>query len=752
MKKYLITSLMACMATTLWGQISYLTNPDVAVFQPANYDGTQHEPSPIFERPLTPTAQVPDAWKVRPTYTTADGKSIATLPVDEGTDLYGTGEVVGPLRRNGQEVEFWNKDNFGYQAADGKRLYQSHPWVLGIRADGTAFGVIADNSWRATLRTDDRSLTFKSDGPAFRVIVIEKQNPREVMRELANLTGHMELPALWTLGHQQCRYSYNPDSRVKEIADSLRLKRIPTDVIWMDIDYMDKFKIFTFDPVQFPDPKGLNDYLHARHFKSVYMIDPGVKVEPGYFVDDQGTAGDYWVKTATGEPFVGRVWPGDCHFPDFTRPDVRRWWSTLYKDYLATGIDGVWNDMNDPSVFGGEDGSMPADNQHLGGEGLPAGSHLRYHNLFGYYMVKGTHDGNLLANPDKRPFTLSRSSFLGGQRYAATWTGDNLACWDHLKLSIPMTLNLSLSGLPFNGPDLGGFGADTDAELLAHWACTDVYFPFVRNHAAKGTIQQEPWCFGQKVEDVYRTAVNRRYRLLPYIYTLFEEAASQGQPVMRPAFWADFTDLSLRAEQEAFMLGDALYVIPRWAKEATLPKGDWDPLQLETVDDGYQAIVCQRAGSIVPLANLYQNTEEYRTDSLTLLVNPAADGTASGTLYEDAGNGFEYRKGQYARYELKAETNAKGVITVSLKQTEGLRQSAPKTLRIGFVTDGKITYSPWTTAAESVSMKTVKDKVQGLERKNLRFSDIDISAQPTLEQKMEIMMNRMKAAGHANEW
>jgi alpha-glucosidase len=367
-------------------------------------------------------------------------------------------------------------------------------------------------------------------------------------------------------------------------------------------------------------------------------------------------------------------------------------------------------------------------------------------------MVKGTHDGSLLAHPDKRPFTLSRSSFLGGQRYGATWTGDNLACWDHLKLSIPMTLNLSLSGLPFNGPDLGGFGADTDAELLAHWACTDVYFPFVRNHAAKGTIQQEPWSFGPKVEAIYRTAVERRYRLLPYIYTLFDEASREGQPVMRPAFWADFTDLRLRAEQEAFMLGDALYVIPRWARDATLPQGDWDPLQLESADDGYQAIVCQRAGTIVPLANLYQNTEEYRTDSLTLLVNPAADGTAQGTLYEDAGNGFAYRQGQYTRYALQAETSAKGVITVTVKQVEGNLQGAPKTLRIGYVTDGKITYSPWTAATSSVSMKAVKDKTPTLERKNLRFSDIDIAAQPTLEQKMKVMMERMKAAGHANEW
>lgn len=751
MKRIVFTIALSIFAVISMAQQAYMVGKDIALFYPPSYEPEQHTPSPIFLTDLIPQGIVNADWEIRPMYGCDEGQCTVTIPLEEGIDLYGTGEVAGPLRRNGQEVTFWNKDNYGYLAEGGTRLYQSHPWVLGIRKNGTAFGIIADNTWRATLQTDDRQICFKSEGPAFRVLVIEREDPAGVMRELAHLTGYMELPALWTLGHHQCRYSYNPDTRVKEIADSLRLERIPTDVIWMDIDYMDKFKVFTFDPVQFSDPKVLNDYLHARNFKSVYMIDPGVKVEKGYFVDDQGTAGNYWVKNRDGSDFVGRVWPGNCHFPDFTRPEVRLWWATLYKDYVATGIDGVWNDMNEPSVFEGVDGSMPADNLHQGGDGFPAASHLRYHNLYGYFMVKASREGNLLAQPNKRPFVLSRSNFLGGQRYAATWTGDNMACWEHLQQSIPMTLNLSLSGQPFNGPDLGGFGADTDAELLAHWVATDVYFPFVRNHAAKGTIQQEPWSFGKRVEDIYRTAVERRYRLLPYIYTLFEEAATQGLPVMRPAFWADFHDLRLRSEQEAFMLGDNLYIIPRWAKDAVFPQGDWDPLQLEEKDDLYQAIVCQRAGSIIPLANLYQNTVEYCTDSLTLLVNPAIDGTAIGTLYEDDGDGFGYRSGQYNRYKLEAKTDAKGIITVTLDCVEGKRIHTPKTLRIGFVTDGKITYSPWLTG-NVISMKSVKDKVQGLDRKNITFHDIDIPAQPSLKEKLEIQLERMRTTGQANEW
>ena len=305
-------------------------------------------------------------WRLRPLFSQRDGKSIATIRTGQGADLYGTGEVTGPLRRNGRTISLWNIDTPAYGVDGGSHLYQSHPWVMGVRSDGSAFGIIADNTWRQTIQTLDNEVVFTSEGPAFRVVIIERDSPKALMQALVNLTGTMELPPLWSLGYQQCRFSYHPDTRVKEIADLLRQHRIPTDVIWMDIHYMDAYKIFTFHPQEFPDPKGLNDYLHQKNFKAVYMIDPGVKVEPGYFVDDQGTAGDYWVKDRDGKPFVGNVWPGPCHFPDFTRPEVRAWWATLYKDYMATGIDGVWNDMNEPSVFGGPETSMPADNQHMG--------------------------------------------------------------------------------------------------------------------------------------------------------------------------------------------------------------------------------------------------------------------------------------------------------------------------------------------------------------------------------------------------
>lgn len=703
-------------------QQAYLIDEGVAVFYPKDYDAKQHLPSPIFIRELVPQGAVPTTWKLRPQYSVDGKQNVTSIPVGEGVDLYGTGEIFGNLRRNGETEGFWNKDNGAYGADHGKRLYQTHPWVLGVRKDGTAFGIIFDNTWKSKMTTD-KVVSMVSEGPAFRTIIIERQTPQDVLKELAKLSGTFELPPLWSLGYQQCRFSYYPDTRVKEIANEFRNRQIPCDVIWMDIHYMQDYKIFTFNKERFPDPKGLNSYLHDKNFKSIYMIDPAPKAEEGYFVDDQLMANKYYVTDKDGNPYVGRVWPEKAHFPDFTRPEVRTWWAGLYKDFMAQGVDGIWNDMNEPSVFSGPDGSMPEDNIHLGGEGLAKGTHLRYHNQYGFNMVKASREGILAANPEKRPFVLSRSNFLGGQRYAATWTGDNYSNNEQMELSIPMTLNMGLTGQIMNGPDIGGFLGNGTPELLADWTAAGIYFPFTRNHSCDGTTNQEPWAMGQKVEDVCRTAINRRYRLLPYIYTLYREASLTGMPVMRPTFFADLKDLSLRDQQKTYMLGNDLLIIPRFAKGAILPKGDWDLISFEQKDDNYQAYVALRAGAIVPLANLYQNTVEYKTDSLTLLVNPDANGLAEGSMYEDAGNGFDYQRGIYAQYEFKAQV-ADDMLKVSLAQVDGKQQYAQKTLRIGLVVNGKVYYSPW-TKSNSLTMKMVKDKQLVLDVKKLSLKQLE---------------------------
>ncbi|MBI2515534.1 MAG: DUF5110 domain-containing protein [Opitutae bacterium] len=642
----------------------------------------------LVSRPA-PTGPLAAGWRVAPAFSFGEKQVRATVAVPEGTSLYGTGEVAAPLLRNGVNVTLWNTDNFGYKSHEGRRLYQSHPWVLAVRPDGTAFGVLADTTWRTELVLDGK-IEFTSDGPSFPLIIVDRESPQAVMHALGELTGTMALPPKWALGYQQSRWSYNPDARVREVADEFRRRRLPCDVIWMDIDYMDGFRVFTFNPKEFPDPKGLNAYLHERGFKSVWMIDPGVKADPGYAVYDTGTAADVWVRDAFGATFHGPVWPGDCVFPDFTRPETRAWWSALYKDFMAQGIDGVWNDMNEPAVFNSEPRkTMPVHNWHRGGGDLPAGPHARYHNVYGLLMVRATREGILAANPDKRPFVLTRASYLGGQRYAATWTGDNYSTWDHLRLAIPMTLNLGLSGQPFNGPDLGGFGKAPTADLWAHWVAMGTLFPFARGHAQKSEPQKEPWAFGPEVENVARVALERRYRLLPYLYTLFHASSLDGQPIMRPAFFADPRDPALRTEDRVFLLGDDLLVVPKWAEKPNLPRGLWRTVSLvgeNSTTDKYQPDLKLRGGAIVPLGRVIQSTAEESLAPLTLLVSLDAQGRASGQLYEDAGEGFAYREGDFLLTTYEA-VQKDGAVTVSVARSEGHRARPARPVVVQLVTD-----------------------------------------------------------------
>lgn len=665
-----------------------LVNKDVALFYPAGFDSVATLPSIALEKEPVMKGSVPVSWNLVPKFYVIGTKSIASLPVKKGTSLYGTGEVTGPLLRNGMNITLWNNDNYKYLNDKGTRLYQSHPWVMGVNADGTAFGMIADNTWKQKLELGD-SIRFTSEGEPFRVFIIKGSSPQNVMRSLADLIGKMPLPPLWALGFQQCRYSYFPDTRVKEIADTFRLKKIPCDVIWMDIDYMDKFKIFTFDKKKFPDPTNLNQYLHSKGFKSIWMIDPGVKVEKGYTVYESGSQGNHWTLDKKGLPFHGKVWPGDCVFPDFTRPETQSWWGGLYQFFMRTGIDGVWNDMNEPSVFDGPDGTMPEDNIHRGGDLLPYGPHLRYHNVYGLLMVKSSREGILKYNPYLRPFILSRSGFLGSQRYGATWTGDNVASIEHLKMSVPMSLSLGLSGQPFNGADIGGYSGKTTPELYAQWIALGVFYPFSRGHTEKNSSNKEPWAFGKEVEDIAHVALNRRYRLLPYLYNLFYEASVSGLPVMRPVFFADAKDTRLRKEDQAFMLGNDLLIVPKWAVSPALPKGKWTTVSIageKSNIDPYQPDVKIRAGAIVPLGEIIQNTTEYSTGSLTLLVSLDRNGQAKGTLYEDEGNGFGYQKGDYLLSTIVVKKVGKEV-KVSILPVKGKRKPIKRKIKVVVVSD-----------------------------------------------------------------
>ena len=526
--------------------------------------------------------------------------------------------------------------------------------------------MLADTPQRCLidLRTGIR---FEAAGPPFPVYVCAGDSPQAVIRELARLTGTMPLPPRWALGYHQCRYSYTPDDRVREIAREFRKRDIPCDVIWLDIDYMDGYRCFTVNTRDFPDMKGLLADLHADGFRSVAIIDPGIKQEPGYHVYDSGERIDAWVKNAAGRPYVGAVWPGACVFPDFTRQDVRVWWGNLYGPFLDLGLDGIWNDMNEPAIFNVPGKTMPLTNRHradpeLGGPG----THARYHNVYGMLMARATFEGCRAARPDRRPFVLTRANYLGGQRWAATWTGDNVATWRHLDMSVSMVLNLGLSGQPLAGPDIGGFAGAGSGRLFARWMGIGALFPFARGHTGKGNIDKEPWAFGPEVEATCRRALQRRYRLLPYLYTLAREASVSGLPLVRPLFFADPADARLRDQDDAFLLGNDLLVACRTSPDGVLPdvlpRGSWRRIGIVPgdLDDPDLPALYLREGAALPLGPIMEYSDERPLDEVELVANPDPSGQAVGYLYEDDGDGYDYRDGGFRVIRWTVRAGAKG--------------------------------------------------------------------------------------------
>lgn len=637
----------------------------------------------LLDPNLPATGAAPAGFAVQPEFfVDGEGRHSFTIDIEAGTSLYGTGEVPGPLQRNGRSTVLWNSDSYAYKD-DTASLYKSHPWVLAVRPDGTAFGVIADSTYRITIDlTDD--ITFHAEGPEYPVIVIERASPQEVVMALGDLTGKMPMPPKWAIGYHQCRYSYYPDARVREVASEFRERNLPADVIWMDIHYQDEYRTFRFDSERFPDPKGLNDWLlEDANFHNVWMINPGVAAETdrfpeeGYSVYEEIIENDFGVKTAEGETYRGEVWPGWCVFPDYTRPDVREWWAGLYADYMANGITGVWNDMNEPAIFNVSSKTMPEDNMHGGDPAMGGpGNHARFHNVFGHLMVKASREGIQAANPDKRPFVLSRAMHLGTQRYAAGWSGDNSADWWDLEVSVPMVLNMGLSGFPFYGPDIGGFNGNGDGEQFERWFGFGTLLPFARGHTAVGNIDKEPWSFGEEVENTARQALNNRYVLLPYYYTLFYEAHTTGLPIMRPVFFADPADPALRTEDDLFLIGDGLLVHPQLTLNAdrvpTMPNGIWRPLTLHGADNPDIPDFYLKGGSIVPSGSVIQFVGEKPLDPLTLIVALDENGRASGTLYEDSGDGYEYMDGDYLLTTYEAERNG-NTVELRVSGVEGNR-------------------------------------------------------------------------------
>ena len=538
------------------------------------------------------------------------------------------------------------------------------------------------------------------------------RSPGKLLRRYAWLTGPTPLPPMWALGYQQSRYSYTPGARVEEVASRLRTDRIPSDVIWLDIDFQYKNRPFTVDPETFPDFPKLIHKLAAEHFHTVVITDLHVADAPneGYAPYDSGKAGDHFVKE-NGKEYVGPVWPGPSVFPDFTRKVTRDWWGTLYKQFDADGVAGFWNDMNEPAVFTYPTKTMPDDVEHRieePGFRTRTALHPEIHNIYGMENTRATFDGQLALRPNVRPFVMTRASYAGGQRYAATWTGDNSSTWNHLRQTTPQLLNLGLSGFSLSGADVGGFAGSPSPALLTRWLMLAAFQPIDRDHAAKGTRDHEPWVDGPEQEAIRRRYIEERYRLMPYLYTTAQETSRDGMPIMRPLFLdfphatPDNHPLDLDAPGE-FLFGPSILVAASPSPEEVapyevkLPPGIWfnywtgekldrrapvtsRDLEIRDaktigltpilVDPGPADLpVYVPAGTILPLAPLVQATGEKPSGPLTLRVFPGDD--CQGTIYQDDGTTFDFREGAYLRQHFSCSQASDGAVTVSLAASEG---------------------------------------------------------------------------------
>ncbi|HEX8069153.1 MAG TPA: TIM-barrel domain-containing protein [Pyrinomonadaceae bacterium] len=607
----------------------------------------------------------------------ADGAVEATKRRDPFEFYYGFGEKATGEARHNQAFAMWNTDTYAYPAGLDP-IYESIPFFVALR-QGKAYGLFFDNTYRTHFdmgRSDPRRYTFGAPGGELNYYVFTggpARTPKEVLREYTELTGRTPLPPLWALGYQQSRYSYFPESKVREVARGFRERHIPADVIYFDIDYMDGFRIFTWDKQKFPDPPRLLADLRAQGLRTVVIIDPGIKVDDTYPAYREGRAQGFFCQAADGSEFHAKVWPGLCAFPDFTNPRTRAWFGALYRQNLDDGISGFWNDMNEPATFPPEKNppqpnlahdpakTFPLDVRHAG-DGQP-GTHARYHNVYGMQMARATFEGVQQLRTDARPFVLTRAGYAGVQRYSAVWTGDNVPSWEHLALSVPMLTNLSVSGVPFVGADVGGFAGSTTPELYARWLQAAALTPFCRTHSNNESAAREPWAFGDTYERINRASIELRYRLLPYLYTVFQEHTQNGVPVMRPLWFnypADYAVYDPPLALGEFLVGDDLLVAPVLEPGATarpvyFPRGDawldwWTGARYE---GGTATLVPAplerlplfvRVGAVVPVQPVVQHTGEMARAPFGLVVATGAQ-AAAGRFYEDAGEGYDYRRG-----------------------------------------------------------------------------------------------------------
>ncbi|MCZ2102034.1 MAG: glycoside hydrolase family 31 protein [Chitinophagales bacterium] len=617
-------------------------------------------------------------WEEHPVY----GGDIVKMSkvIQEGEHFYAMGDKTMHLNLRGRRVTNWAMDTYGFRKEEDP-IYKAIPFYTAIH-NNRGYGIFFDNTFKSVFDFgSERSVvtSFWAEGGEMNYYFINGPQLIDVTRRYTMLTGTPEMPPLWALGYQQSKWSYYPESKVRDVATRMRKERIPCDAIYLDIDYMDAFKPFTWDYKKFPKPKEMIADLEKEGFKTIVIIDPGIKVDLAYDVFKEGLANNYFCRRADGPYMKGKVWPETCYFPDFTNPKVRKWWSGLFYELIyEMGVSGIWNDMNEPALFEIEGKTFPDDVRH-DFDGHPC-SHRKAHNVYGMLMAKATYKGVKKYRNGLRPFILTRSAYAGTQRYAATWTGDNIASWEHLWIATMQCQRMAITGYSFVGADIGGFIDHPSPELYTRWVQLGAFQPFFRTHSSGDHGDQEPWSFGKETLNIVRKFIELRYQLLPYIYTAFYQYVSEYTPMIRPISYYDQMDSDTLYRVDEFLLGDHMLVCPILepnveSRFVYLPRGQWYDYWTDTLWEGGKEIKADapmdripifiRAGAIIPMQPSMLYVGAQTVETLTLHVYYGGEETLS-YLYEDAGDGYEYSKGIYNRKEFKTRVTADS-FRVSLK-------------------------------------------------------------------------------------
>lgn len=579
--------------------------------------------------------------------------------VNDCLAYYGLGEKGGDLNKKGCYTENFNTDD-PETDDDSITYYKTIPFYVALKEEAT-YGIFFDNSFRSYfdmgMEMGDR-IFFGAIGGQIQYYFIPGENIKEVVKNYTALTGRMEMPPLWSLGYQQCRFSYFSQEEVRELVKTFEEKDIPLDVVYLDIDYMDGFRVMTFKTPNFDDAAGLIGDLKEKGIRTITIIDPGVKVDEEYPVFKRGKEGNHFTKKLDGEIFIGAVWPGDSAFPDFSNKDCREWWKSELKKFISEhGMDGIWNDMNEPCVFNNDHKTMLETCLHNSDNGVI--EHKEFHNRYGFEMSKCSKEAQEELHPNERGFSMTRATYAGGQRYSSVWTGDNMSLWSQMRMSISMNANLGISGFSFVGNDVSGFGLDSSEELFIRWMEMGPFIPIFRNHSNMYTRRQEPWAFGPRAEKIAKKSIELRYELLPYIYDLYYISYKEGLPIFRPMIMEYEKDMNLLNMREQFMLGENMLVAPvlyegERSKTVYLPKGSWfNYFTMEKLQGGKwyklpceldEILVFVKEGSIIPTYNKkFRNVKE-RPKNILLKVFGE---NAKGFHYNDDGHTMEYLEGKY---------------------------------------------------------------------------------------------------------